>query len=107
MKDNIPTSSSASNYSYKPFIKNITIDQPTQDRRKPGDIAGNKTFFTNIKAELNSIRTDVNKLVSKDASRPLYLNSNKSYTAQKSSENPVTEFSADRNLERKSLYDPI
>ena len=50
MKDNLPTSSSASIYSYKPFIKNITIEQATQDRRKPGDTATNKTFFTNIKA---------------------------------------------------------
>lgn len=50
MKDNLPSSSSASNYSYKPFIKNISIDQPSQDRRKPGDTASNKTFFSNIKA---------------------------------------------------------
>ena len=33
------------------------------EKRKALDMS-NKTFFTNIKAELNSIRSDVNKLVS-------------------------------------------
>ena len=32
------------------------------DKRKSIDMS-NKAFFSNIKAELNSIRTDVNKLV--------------------------------------------
>ena len=36
------------------------------EKRKSIDLS-NKTFFSNIKAELNSIRTDVNKLVTKDS----------------------------------------
>lgn len=35
----------------------------TAEKRKSLDVS-NKVFFSNIKAELNSIRTDVNKLVS-------------------------------------------
>ena len=38
------------------------------EKRKSIDLS-NKTFFSNIKAELNSIRTDVNKLVTKYTNR--------------------------------------
>lgn len=69
---------SANSSAYKPFIKNITIQPVGVDKRKNSAEPNNKTFFSNIKAELNSIRTDVNKLVTKDAPRP--SNANRSYT---------------------------
>ena len=60
-----PINQTNSAYGFKPFIKNITIQPVGNDRRKTSTDPNNKTFFSNIKAELNSIRTDVNKLVSK------------------------------------------
>lgn len=73
MKDYTVT---AGGYHARPFIKNITLEDGTGDKRKSTD-SSNKTFFSNIKAELNSIRTDVTKLVAKDSVKP--LNINKSY----------------------------
>lgn len=69
-------SSASGNFGYRPFIKNISIEQVPSDRRRSGE-GTNKTFFSNIKAELNNIRTDVNKLVSKDINK---ISNNKSYT---------------------------
>lgn len=70
MKDYSVPNYSANSSAYKPFIKNITIEPVGLDKRKNSAEPNNKTFFSNIKAELNSIRTDVNKLVTKDAPRP-------------------------------------
>lgn len=69
MKDYSAPNYSANSSVYKPFIKNITIEPVGLDKRKNSAEPNNKTFFSNIKAELNSIRTDVNKLVTKDAPR--------------------------------------
>ena len=46
----------------KEFLR-PTSSNGLPEKRKALDMS-NKTFFTNIKAELSSIRTDVNKLVS-------------------------------------------
>jgi hypothetical protein len=74
MKDQPVTLSSQNN---KPYIKNISIETVSSDRKKIDPT--NKTFFSNIKAELNNIRTDVSKLVAKDNSKP--ANINKSYNS--------------------------
>ena len=99
MKDSIPSSSSGP-YNYRPFIKNITIQQAPSDRKKSGD-ASNKTFFSNIKAELNNIRTDVNKLVSKDINK---ASNNKSYSIGSSAQK-IEPYAQDnlyeRNIEKK------
>jgi hypothetical protein len=53
---------------------------------------------------LNSIRTDVNKLVAKDAPRTLG-SANKSYTTS-SAQKPDTgiDYMYDRNIEKRGLY---
>lgn len=101
MKDFPYNNISATNYSGKPISKTISIDQYGSDRKKPNE-GNNKTFFSNIKAELNNIRSDVNKLVSKDIPRSS-ISINRSYTsssAQKN-ENWLTSDVGEKLLDRK------
>ncbi len=99
-------SGSGTNLSYKPFIKNISIEPVSSNRQKSTD-TNNKTFFSNIKAQLNNIRTDVNKLVTKDSVKP--LNINKSYNVSSGNKIEVTnqsEASTDKNVEKKAFIEP-
>lgn len=68
--------SSSSNYSYKPYVKNIVLDEAHAESRK----STGKSFFNHIKAELNNIKNDANKLGSKDVSRPSSINGSHSNT---------------------------
>ena len=56
--------SSANKQPHRPLSSNSFTE-----KKKTLDMS-NKTFFSNIKAELNSIRTDVNKLVNNNKEAP-------------------------------------
>ena len=58
------------------------------DKKKVMD-SSNKAFFNNIKAELSSIRTDVNKFVANKDSQPKSLGFNKSVSSSFASKDPL------------------